>query len=158
MTRLLLWTFTAISTLTIASPGLPAQQIQAASLSQARRVLHSSPLLVPSLPVVAVRTLPCEQACPDSMIEIEQVFDSTTHVTIRQWWVGPATRRFGWLEMCRHDLQSPDRASDVSACSEPGSQAIIHGLWVEIHAPLPGRVLARLLAQLEPAPSPVNGS
>ena len=158
MTRTLLWTFTAISTFTIASPGLPAQQIPAASQSQARRVLHSSPLLVPSLPIVAVRTLPCEQACPDSMIEIEQVFDSTTHVTVRQWWVGPATRRFGWLEMCRHDLQSPDRAGDVHACPEPGSQAIIHGLWAEIRGPLPARVLASLLARLELAPSPSNGS
>jgi hypothetical protein len=158
MTRTLLWAFTGISIVTIASPRLPAQQMPAASLSLSQRVLHSSPLLVPSLPIVAVRVLPCEGPCPDSMIEVEQVFDSTTHVTVRQWWVGPATRRSGWLERCRHDLRSPDRASDVNACPEPGSQAIIHGLWVEIHGPLPGRVLAHLLAQLESAPSPINGS
>lgn len=159
MTKTLHWAF-AISMITMASPSLPAQQIPAASFSLAEAVLHSAPLLVPGLPVVAVRAQRCPyvSACPDSLIEIEQVFDSTTNVTVRQWWVGPATRRSGWLEACRHDLRSPDRALDVSACPEPGSQAIIHGLWVEIHGPLPGRVLAHLLAQLELAPSPINGS
>lgn len=158
MTRTLLWAFAGIGIIAIASPSLPAQQMPVASLSLAQGVLHSSPLLVRNLPIVAVRALPCEYACPDSMIEVEQVFDSTTHVTVRQWWVGPATRRSGWLERCRHDLRSPDRASDVNACPEPGSQAIIHGIWVEIHGPLPGRVLAHLLSQLELAPSPINGS
>jgi hypothetical protein len=159
MTKTLHWAF-GISMITFASPSLPAQEMPAASLSLARAVLHSSPLLVPNLPIVVVRARPCANtaACPDSMIEIEQVFDSTTHVTVRQWWVGPATRRSGWLERCRHDLRNPDRASDVHACPEPGSQAIIHGLWVEIHGPLPQRVLAGLLAQLELAPSPINGS
>ena len=155
MTRNRLSAFTAISLFTIPTSSLPAQQVSDVSLSRAEAILHSPPLLLPGLPIVHVHALPCEYSCPDSMIEIEQVFDSTTHVTMLEWWVGPATRRSGWLERCRHDLRNPDRALDLYACPEPQPQAVIHGVWVEIRGALRSRDLARLLDQLAP---PTQGS
>jgi hypothetical protein len=123
---------------------------QQISLAHARVLLHSAPLVIPGAPVVAVRVRPCQFAsCSDSVIEIEQVVDSSTHVTVVQWWYGSSTERDGWLERCRRDLATPKGAAGDYACPEPTAQAVIHGLWVEVAGPLPTRTRARLLAHLE---------
>jgi hypothetical protein len=139
----------ALLALLVRPPILPAQALPDTSLGRASAVLHSPPLVLSAAPVVAVRILSCRWTCPDSMVEIDQAVDSTTIVTVRQWWIGPATRRSGWLERCRHDLRNPQRALDVNACPEPFPQEIEHGLWVELVGPLPNRTLAKLLDRLE---------